>query len=327
MTRPHDYTRLLAALAIVSCGGDAMMLEPDISDVPWDRLTGRIAVGFESIKRSDTTLTGLGLWVIDANARRVDEVRVWPGRPTMWGLAWSPDGSRLAYSIEDPETVIDLFSIAPDGSDERALFSSLGGRALFPTWADDGRLAFLFDGVIGNRLHALDVFVGEEFFFDCDLPDDGEVGRCLKTRPAWAPDGQLIVSLRDSTTTGALYRIGPTGAAAPLVQAAPQAVGFEFFEDPVYSPDGTKVAFVRASSTRELWLMNPDGTERVRLTSDHSDRSPAWSPDGAQLAFSRALVAGTSPAGSRSGIFVINRDGSGLTLVTLDFGRNVSWTR
>jgi Tol biopolymer transport system component len=58
--------------------------------------------------------------------------------------------------------------------------------------------------------------------------------------------------------------------------------------DPAWSPDGTRVAFVRDF---EIWVMNADGSEPRQLTAgppeDFLDSKPVWAPDGARISFSR----------------------------------------
>jgi TolB protein len=58
--------------------------------------------------------------------------------------------------------------------------------------------------------------------------------------------------------------------------------------DPAYSPNGKRIAFVRASKhATDLWTMNADSTDRRRLTptAGIDEIDPAWSPDGTQIAF------------------------------------------
>ena len=77
---------------------------------------------------------------------------------------------------------------------------------------------------------------------------------------------------------------------------------------PEWSPDGLTIAF---SSDREagnhIWVMDPDGSDPVRLTSGNKvhDR-PDWSPDGSTITFSR----------NGRNIFAMDSDGSNVTQVT-----------
>jgi Tol biopolymer transport system component len=62
---------------------------------------------------------------------------------------------------------------------------------------------------------------------------------------------------------------------------------------PVYSPDGTRIAFVRFPGRRRahIWTMASNGTGRTEVTSGPTfDSSPSWSPDGARIVFSRGLA-------------------------------------
>jgi WD40 repeat protein len=82
--------------------------------------------------------------------------------------------------------------------------------------------------------------------------------------------------------------------------------------DPVWSPDGTKIAFTsfRDGSNGEIYVMNADGSGQTNLSNNaFSDGASAWSPDGAQIAF-HSLRDGEFE------VYVMNADGSSQTNIS-----------
>ena len=85
---------------------------------------------------------------------------------------------------------------------------------------------------------------------------------------------------------------------------------------PKWSPDGTKIVFVEPTSYRLesnwgiIWVMNADGTSKVKLTSDSEKfNSPVWSPDGTKILFRSGPMDLQLP--DRKGdIWIMNADGS-----------------
>ena len=89
--------------------------------------------------------------------------------------------------------------------------------------------------------------------------------------------------------------------------------------DAVWSPDGSRLAFVRAVGTgTALFVMDADGQNVRRLTTPvptpegftSMDSAPSWSPDGRKIAFA------SNRAGGETEIFRINTDGTSLVRLT-----------
>ena len=90
-------------------------------------------------------------------------------------------------------------------------------------------------------------------------------------------------------------------------------IGSSLFDrTPVWSPDGTKIAFGRTTVTTrsQIYVMNADGTNPTRITNNSaSDGQPSWSPDGSKIAF-------VSDRDGSEEIYVMNADGSNQTRLT-----------
>jgi Tol biopolymer transport system component len=103
---------------------------------------------------------------------------------------------------------------------------------------------------------------------------------------------------------------------------------------PRYSPDGTKIAFSGvAYGQGGVWVMNADGSGRVRLTNGNpgtlgdifNHLYPAWTPDGQWIVFFDRQL-GITP--SSPGVYMVRPDGSAVVRVpntsNIDFPADVS---
>ena len=82
---------------------------------------------------------------------------------------------------------------------------------------------------------------------------------------------------------------------------------------PTWSPEGTRIVFSsNRGGSRDLWIMDADGTGPRRLTRNRGraqDSAPTLSPDGRRIAFARRQ------RGNQE-IYVVNLDGTGLRRLT-----------
>jgi len=150
------------------------------------------------------------------------------------------------------------------------------------------------------------------FFLSADGTVDSNLTNHLAfdSWPTWAPDGQSIAfeSDRGDGFTVGIYRL-TIGVAGTGVLSADST--FETGQ-PAWSPLGTRIAFTsnRDSAGLDLYLMDPNGANVKRLTTDaQSSSQPAWAPSGGQLAF----------ASDRSGnaeIWVMDTSGTNATNIS-----------
>ncbi len=85
-------------------------------------------------------------------------------------------------------------------------------------------------------------------------------------------------------------------------------------EQPVLSPDGSKIAFVSdRDGNKEIYIMDANGKNQRRLTfNDWDDQSPSWSPDGKSLVFE-------SKRGGVTNLYIIDIEGGYEKRIT-DYG-------
>ncbi len=200
------------------------------------------------------------------------------------GPAWAPEGDLLAASLVGTNHS-DLVLLAPDGEIKARLTDYLGRRrvqdsnwARAPAWSPDGtRLAYAAD--IRTRDLALWVIGADgQNARQLFIPADSGGGI---DRPTWSPDGREIAFAAWRTGASQIEVLTlATGRIRRVTAAADGAY------DPAWSPDGRWIAHVVRDGTRhDIWLVHPDGTGAVRLTSSGRNRMPAWSPDGQWIAF------------------------------------------
>ena len=138
-------------------------------------------------------------------------------------------------------------------------------------------------------------------------PDD-----VFESDPVWSPDGRKILFLRE----GSLYLMDSDGGGR-LKLVDGQAIS-----EHRWSPDGRMIAYVDVRQVDEdvledLWVIQADGTGKVRVTEDGFNFS--WSPDGRLVYTSDADLADVH-------LRIINADGSGSARLTNQAAFQPAWS-
>jgi len=177
-------------------------------------------------------------------------------------------------------------------------------RDAWPSWSPDGhKIAFLGD----------DVNFGNIYIMDADGSNRTKVldsnHRSFKDL-AWSPDGTRIAfAVMGGVATCALDGSDFTYIVPPAIGEQSQGLS--------WSSDGSKIAFAATSAGWDIYVVDADGGNEVKLSSqDTEDRSPSWSPEGSKIVFN-AL---THTGGGRWNIYVMDADGSDRTRLTDDEG-------
>ena len=231
--------------------------------------------------------------------------------------AWSPDGRQIAYATIRPDDSMNstVRVMNADGSGKRRLWSALASWS--PAWSPDGtQIAFAerewyTGGWAGSALGLAVVNADGSGLRELTLTSDPHVG---DQYPAWSPDGR-IVFLR--ARIGDVLWVNSDGSGLTRVTTGGGHAAFAL------SPDGKQLAIYDQEHDHLVLLpASGDGTPVV-LVDNMSQYVPslsvrlAWSPDGTALAFAassdRARMRMPYPPGSA--LYVVNADGSGLSVV------------
>ena len=244
----------------------------------------------------------------------------------MTSLAWSPDGRRLAFTMDEiggssgyiglhivdtitgrdlqiPRTGLrDSTPAQPPaffGTWRRRSIRQLG--CVFPVglaWSPDSRRLAYACGLPGPHPRGR-IFV---------IRADGSGRRAIPIRmsagsPSWSPDGRRIAFVGctscSTTGTGGVYVMNLDGTGRRLVARDG--------DSPTWSPNGRTIAY---RGTCGIKLVTPTGKDVTPpAVADgcgvHPRGYPAWSLDGKRIAI-----------GTQRGVYLINADGSGLVRVT-----------
>lgn len=197
------------------------------------------------------------------------------------GPAFSPDGKQVAFREIDGPDSSGIYTASVGG--ERALQLTKDSRDCCSAWSPDGRqIAFLrqFDDVMS-------VYV---------VPVLGGTERKLYTLPSapypsldWSPDGKFLVfPQRDSKNFRTTLTLFSLADSATRQLTSPPDESRD--DNAVFSPDGSKVIFVRgtiAGVVNDLYVIPTVGGEPTRLTFDNVPLyGVSWTPDGQELVFS-----------------------------------------
>lgn len=311
-------TRAAQAGAVCHGGTSGGVGEPRAGDGVPDP-AGRIAYG---VVTSNDPLFGpiASLYAVDPDGSdRVLLLDCDTIRPS-----WSPDGSRLAFTLRMADGSWQVATMAADGSDLQVVTSGPGIHEI-PSWAPDGSwLAYDFSPLQDLEDPAFRTTIWR---IGADGSDPALLGdpEAFDTEPRMSPDGTRVAFVRwypdDGWTNRVILRDIETGEERPLTSQA------RSFEHPEWSPEG-----------RWIILNTPDGevegiapsvlrfdaddpaAEPVVLvtgTSSSGGVKPMYSPDGARIAF-----VCVTPTRTPDGLCVMDADGSDVEVVVDDPNEN-----
>lgn len=273
-------------------------VDPTKSDTAYVAVTKAEWIAFTNFD-AFVSRTGHDIYVVRTDGKKYARLTTSPYNDL--GPAWSPDGSRIAFSRDGlPDGAhngIRVVIIDANGGNEQIV----GPDSIItfqPSWSPDGtKLVVIF---IGNGRGGVATMNsdGSNLTDLYSVPCSG--GFCsIPGFPDWSPDGSRIAF---NNMDGGIYVMdaGDGANLHPIISAG----GY-----PKWSPDGTKILFISADG---ISVANADGSNTQLLLPTTEGSDPDWSPDGTKIVYVGNY---DEPAHSYRAIYVMNSDGTDKRLV------------
>ena len=225
-------------------------------------------------------------------------------------VRWSPDGSRILFNVGDGSGQMTLYYVEADGSRIGKIVD--GTVDLSETAATDGESR---DGTSVNTSESIkEIGKGPTMYFDVS-PDGNRVAysTCIYDEDS---------SVRGKT--GYRYDISVVDIDGTNDETVAKGDSVDIF--PVWSPDGTRLAFISAGNRDakmilgRIFIYTVETGKRRNLSLKNANRvapyPPAWSPDGRTIAFVAYEPDESSDTGFTRVVYTVGVDSSGLTRIS-----------
>jgi len=245
-----------------------------------------------------------GVYVCERNGSNAHRLVSLPSNYS-WGLAWSPDGKVLRFTLgNENDYESSLWEVSRDGSNLHALFPARHAPQFdcCGQWSADGRYYFFTSNKGDSNVYVSSVWARRE---------KGNLAGWFKPGPpvrlSVAPIS--LGPVRPSADPRRFFLLGIANEQNELLRVSRDKLSFSSVfsstegRAATISPNGDWLAVILGDWA--LWRSRPDGTERTELAMDLmvSKDYPRWSPDGHWIVFQGTKI------GHPSNLYKVSVDG------------------
>jgi TolB protein len=254
--------------------------------------------GEPGIFRSRTAFIGdekgvRALYLMDWDGNRISGMGLKAN--IMLSPRWSRDGSKLIYSAErNRQWGIYLLDFTK--MNERKIFSSKGTNIGGDFLTDKSEIIVSSSKDGSPDLYSVNI--NNQHVTKLTSSHGIEVS------PAVSPDSGHVAFVSDRGGSPQIYIMRRDGSDV-------RRITFEgsYNTSPSWSPKGDKIVFAGRRGGNQIFVINPDGTGLIQLTSQGNNEDPSFSPDGRYITFS-------SDRDGVKGIFIMRANGEAQKRIT-----------